>query len=363
MGIFSKLFGSRAPSGSPTPTPALTPVATSSDRLALPALGKPIELVPIPGVLTVRAHAHAMQDVDGPFVTIVTEGLRSRGQREILVTLRTRDVDDLASIIRDVANFFAFVYRLAGEGKIVRNGDFTQFGERGLLGGTNNGVLYVDANPISDIDLPPAPLAAIVVGPDEIALARASGPYRVLARLGEHYRTFPFPRWNDLHRSSVATGEQETTSVLAKMARARVSGSSVVAESGHLRMLVTPDGRPVLRKLLEPSAPSEPVALLTDPTPDANARLVWRPGQTEPTAITPPGSDGSRMTGIFLLVTGGVERDEVRLFEDGYALLLTPDSLASLWQALRDEQPFSLDRCEGMTFAVEWASLDSTSIN
>jgi hypothetical protein len=44
------------------------------------------------------------------------------------------------------------------------------------------------------------------------------------------------------------------------------------------------------------------------------------------------------------------------MLEDGYSLLLGDDSLRSFWRALVDEQPFSLSRCEGMTFAMEWSS-------
>lgn len=40
------------------------------------------------------------------------------------------------------------IHRLAGEGKTVDSGGFTQFGLRGILGGSNNGLLYVDAVPL-----------------------------------------------------------------------------------------------------------------------------------------------------------------------------------------------------------------------
>lgn len=81
--------------------------------------------------------------------------------------------------------------------------------------------------------------------------ANAGGTYRRLARLGEHYRIFPFPRWNDLGRPSLAEA-----------------------------------------------------------------------------------ADGSRTTGYFLLLCGGVERYDVRMVEDGYSLLLSPASLSSFWTAL-----------------------------
>jgi hypothetical protein len=306
--------------------------------------------------LSVRVHAHDLLGVEGAFITLVSEGLRAEGQREILLTLRARAGDDLEARIVDVASFFGFIHRLAGEGKTVDAGGFTQFGPRGILGGSNNGLLYVDAIPLAGIDLPPNPLAAIVVGPDEVAVANAGGTSRLLARMGELHRVFPFPRWNDLQRPRVAEGDEAASSVLFKVERARTSGVSMLAQSGHLRILVAPDARATLRTVFAPSTPAGPFAFLTDPATAANACLVWRPGQTEPSAITPPGSDGSRITGLFLLVTGGVERDEVRLLEDGYSLLLGPASLQSFWHSVEKQQPFSLSSSKGMTCALEWSS-------
>ncbi len=352
VSFFSKLFGPRASHPSQTSTPR----DPSGERVVLPTPGNPSELHPIPGNLSVRVHAHDPLGVEGAFITLVSEGLRAEGQREILLTLRARDGDDLEARIVDVASFFGSIHRLAGEGKTVDSGGFTQFGLRGILGGSNNGLLYVDAVPLAGIDLPPNPLAAIVVSSDEIALVRDGVTQRLLARMGELYRTYPFPRWNDLERPSLTAADETASSLLFKVERARTSGVSILAESGHLQIMVAPDARAPLREMFAISTPAGPFAFLTDPATAANACLVWRPGQTEPAAITPPDSDGSRITGLFLLVTGGVERDEVRLLEDGYSLLLGPASLQSFWHSVEKQQPFSSSRCEGMTCALEWSS-------
>lgn len=340
MGFLSKLLGAREPA----------PVAA-----LLPTPGKPIDIIPIPGELSVRVHAHGLPGIEGAFITLVSDGLAARGQREILLTLRTREGDDLDKQVEDVASFFGFIYGLAGEGKIVDAGGFTQFGPRGLLGGSHNGLVYAEAGSLPEVELPRKALAALLFGPEEVALVRAGCTYRLLARLGEHYRSFPFPLWNDLQRPSLADADEATVSVLSGVQRARTSGVSVLADAGHLRILVAPRGRAALRELLA-SRPDGAFALLTDPASAANAWLVWRPGQTEPAAIAPPGSDGSRVSGFFVLLCGGVERDEVRMVEDGYSLLLGPKSLASFWKALENETPFALSDCEGMSCALEWTS-------
>lgn len=336
MSIFSRLFGSRASS-------------------PVPAAKLPSQLNPIPGKLKVHVHSHGLPDAEGAFVTIVSEGLGAQGQREILLTMRAGEAAAVEAQVEEIASFFAFIHQLAGEGKIVDAGGFTRFGERGLLGRSNNGLVYVDATPLPDVPVPPRALAALVLAPEEIALASAGGTYRLLARLGEHYRFFPFPRWNDLQRPSLVEAGDAASSVLLGVERGRVPGVSLLAEADHLRILVAPQARATIEALLA-SPPSGPCALLTDPATAANAWLVWKPEQTEPTAITPPGSDGSRTTGYFLLVCGGVERDDVRMVEDGYSLLLSPTSLASFWSALANETPFALNECEGMTCALEWSS-------
>ena len=71
---------------------------------------------------------------------------------------------------------------------------------------------------------------------------------------------------------------------------------------------------------------------MTAPDPRADGWLVWSPGQTEPTAITPPGSRGERLTCGFLMLVGEQATDELRLHEDGVAAMLR----APTWHAIRE---------------------------
>jgi hypothetical protein len=91
---------------------------------------------------------------------------------------------------------------------------------------------------------------------------------------------------------------------------------------------------PKVQALLQQAPATEPIALLTDLAPHANACLVWEPGQSEPTAISPPDSDGARVSACFLLIVPEQGDDHVKLVEDGVALLLTSSIWASVRQAL-----------------------------
>jgi hypothetical protein len=85
------------------------------------------------------------------------------------------------------------------------------------------------------------------------------------------------------------------------------------------------------------------VALLTDLDPTANACLHWEPDQAGgPAAITPPGSDGSRPCGCFVLFVPAQKEDEVRLFEYGMSLLFTDRSWKAVQKALQKDRTLSL---------------------
>ncbi len=345
MSFFSKLFGTKPKQPS---RPAF--------GLVVPTPQRPTEAELLPGVLSVRAHAHSMPKTDGRFVTLMSRGLISAGQREILFTLKTDEGDALAAQLEDLSLFLAQVHQWASAGKIVHSFGFTQFGPRGLLGQRHNGIIYLDAEPIPGIELPERALAAVVLNPSEIALVTGGLPFRVLNRRGEDARFFPSPLWTDLHAAPPMEGDDH--SVLTKVACGNCPGISVLAEASRVRMTIDADGRAGLRRALGQIDQTRPIAFVTEPAASANARFVWRPGQRQPAAITPPGSDGSRITGVFLLVSGGVERDEIRLLEDGHALMLTARSLDAFWNAMKREQPFSLLAADDMSFELEWALIN-----
>jgi hypothetical protein len=94
--------------------------------------------------------------------------------------------------------------------------------------------------------------------------------------------------------------------------------------------------------------------LLTRPAPNANAILTWRPGQREMTGISPDGSDGSRMSGCFVMFVPREEGDEARPFEDGYSLLLSSEPWALLLAAFAEQRRLSLSLGGGTEFELEW---------
>jgi Domain of unknown function (DUF3480) len=370
MGFWSRMFGSarrggraRADAGSVVQAEGVQAGVqagvqeASAERILdfqVPSLNRSTELAAIPGELLLRFHTHGLDDAPGACLTVVTDGLSAHDQREIALTIRVFAAGDLRAHMREMTRLFTQIHYLARERRLVETGGFTQFRGRGPFGRSDSGLVYVDARPIPGVDLPLDALAAILVDSAEIRVVVACGPYRILTRIGRQCGVYPFPFWNDLARPSVATVGRESESLLAKVARARIPGVAFVAENDRLRVVIAPRARTALAKVTSGLTGTDALALLTDPAPEADARLVWCPGQTRPEAITPPGTDGSRVTGSFLALVPASQKDEVRLLEDGYAALLSDKSWASLRNAFRNQRRFVLHAPGSPVLVVDW---------
>ncbi len=342
MSFWSRLTGAKANADSAAP-------------LEPPRLG---QTVVVPGAdarleLAFTLHERVEGRV-GKFLSAVTSGLAKQRQREIVLTLELSDETHTLEIMRELVRFFSGVYAWAREGQCVNAGDLTKFGERALFGRPRSGLLYADSRPITRVDVPEQALVALWVNESEIELSAAFGAQRVLGRLGELYRQFPYPLFSELERASVA-GKGEETSALAKIARLRAPGISFVVEDERLRVkLARAEKRELGGVLMSLPRDEAPFALMVQPDARAGAILVWHPGQREPAAITRPGVDASRTTGSFLLFTPGARVDEARMLEDGYALMLRAESWGALANALRQERACTLSLADGFRVSFEW---------
>ncbi len=347
MSVWSKLFGGAG--GAP-----------NLAELAAPSAALPTTVLAIPDKLTVTFHAHdAVEASQGNFLTAVSDGLLKRRQRELVVTLRLAKNDDVSSRMRELTRFFVTVMRWAEERNLVDTGGITRFGKRGMFGGSGNGFLYVDARPIRGVTLPGRALSAVLVDAAEAETALAHGVYRVLARLGEQSSCFPFPTFGDLSRRSVAS-PRESESALSKLSRTRAPGVHFVVEGKRLRVRVPRLARAILSRGVGALDGGTPFVLLTEPAANADALLVWYPGQAEAKATYAEGSEGARLTGGCLAVVPGGQKDEIRVMEDGYTLLLSNDTWGTLASALLGERTISVPMADDATLEIEWLYEPST---
>jgi hypothetical protein len=347
MGILTRLFGGQA--GAAERSARLA----RSANLQAPVPGKPTFAEAVPAQVMVAFHAHREADgLPGNFLTAVTRGLVSSGQRELALTLRLADRELPVPKMQELVRFFTTVSAWAEAGTLVEEGGLTQFGERGLFGQPHCGLLYTEARPIAGVELPERALAAIFVQPLEVRAALDYGTYRVLTRIAAQLRIFPLPTWGAIDRPS-AIAARESESTLAKLGRLKLFGASFLVAEQCLRLTIPRSGTNLGHALNSLPADAS-FALLTRPDPSANALLTWRPGQPEMTGICPEGSDRSRSSGCFLMFVPSAAADEARVVEDGYSLRLSSESRARLLAALVEQLPLSLTLAEGILFVIEW---------
>jgi hypothetical protein len=192
------------------------------------------------------------------------------------------------------------------------------------------------------------------VNDEELGAVRAFGASRVLARMGEAARYYPFPPWTERRRSGVAFASASEQSLLAQLPRYR-SSLRVVSSGNRVTAIAARSAQPQLREMFAPQHDDGAFAILTEVEETADSCLVWRPGQREPCAIATPGSQGARTSGCYVAFIHGRPEDGALLIEDGFVVELTTASWVALARAVGDGTDLSIPTTgSGMSFALEW---------
>ena len=315
----------------------------------------------IPGKLMVRIFVHPVKAGEQtiPCWSYLTDGLWAQKQKEIIFTLQRDKKQKPEDYPRELLGLFATIFHYAERGQLVDVGDTTLFGETGFLGRRDiRGIGYVEPEGFPGVETGGKPLlAGILLKNDEAQIAWDLGLTRITALLGMKYHYYPCPLWSDLKREPVASLQEMEKSVLGKIARVAVR-ASYYEQGNHIFLSLQPSSRAKLQEFLSKLPPDGPLALRTQPDPVANACLVWKFGQGQPMAITPPESDGSRKTGAFLAFVPDQEANEIQTVEDGFSLFLT----ASDWRKIREGLLSGTDvlvpptGTSGASLSIQWAN-------
>jgi len=314
----------------------------------------PVRVEVIPGQLAVEVYLHEIASQHGAIAcwTYVTDGLAVHGQTEIAFTLR-HDPDEVSQRFPDdPLRLFATIHGLAATGQRVGAGGVTEFGEAMFLG---HHLLYAAAQGMAGVALPAPCLAALLITADELRAVRAFGAARVLARLGQAAAFYPFPPWADRRRRGLALERTFESSLLSKIARAAAPNLHLMLHDGQITLRALRAEQPLWRDRLAQLPADAAVALLTSIDPTANGCLTWVPGQKAPEAIVPPGSDGSRMSGCFVVFVTGQPVNRGMILEDGFAIELTAEGWQAIRRALGEGDDLTLPAAAGgMAFALAW---------
>jgi hypothetical protein len=297
----------------------------------------PVDIELIPGKLTAKVYLHEIP-TQGPTSdgavscwSYVTSGLWAHKQKEVIFTLRRgrQEADD--GFPRDPLHLFTDIYHWAQQGRLVDAGDVSQFSGKGLFG---RHLLYIRPQPLQDVTVPDRAITALLVTEDEVIAVQEFGISRVVARLGQVSQYYPCPSWSDRLRPGLSFERTRQESLLARVARIHAPGVRACKEGKQIIVRFAPRAGEQLQQNLTQVPAHTPFALLTDLDPKANGCFVWEPGQAGATAITPPNSDGSRLSGCFVVFIPEATENGGRLLEDGFALMLTSSSWTALRQAL-----------------------------
>jgi hypothetical protein len=317
----------------------------------------------VPG-LVMQATAHELSITGGTLAcwTFQSEGLRAHGQKELVLTIARREGEGFESVAAEVAKLLVTISRVAAEGRLVSIGGFTEFGDplpRFASGGGPRGVGYLRAQDLPGISAPDDALAVIPLVAGEVDAAKAFGLTRIAARLGRHYAFYPWPPWWDRDRPVLGVRDGDDSSVLGKVPHATIAGvfASVEGQAGkfgsHLSIRILHSSNEIVARALATVPPGASFALVTEPDPGADALMVWERSSTWPSAITPPGSAGRRLSTCFVMVVPEQSDDSMRAFEDGASLLLRNTSWERVREALTTGQPLTLSMSEGTSVSVE----------
>jgi hypothetical protein len=320
----------------------------------------PLVIELIPDALSASVHCHTISTgrAEVPCWSYVSKGLVAVEHEEVVITLR-READEPESAFPDDAlRLFRLFHQLARQGQRVTPGQFSELGGKRFFG---HHLVYARAQSLGGVVLPPSCLAAVQVNDDELGAVRAFGASRVLARMGEAARYYPFPPWNERRRSTVSIAAASEPSLLAQVPRYRAS-LGVVMSDKRVTVIAARSAQPQLRAMFAKQRGDNAFAVLTELDATADSCLVWRPGQQEPCAIAAPGSHGDRTSGCYVAFLLGRPEDGALLIEDGFVVDVTSVSWAALLRAVDDGTDVAIATTgAGMSFALAW--MDETYVS
>ena len=300
--------------------------------------------------LRVGIYSHHLPTAQEPLPcwSYVTHGFEAWDQRELVLTVKREPGEPPELYPQDPIDVLtALGPVVTAEQKLGVGSYLFRAAGPGLFGAH---VLCVDAIPLAGVDLPANALAGIAITDHELNTVKAFGLTRQMARLGREAQFYPCPVWSDRARLRRRQPSNEET-MLGEMGVVSIPGLSVLYDTQTLAISATAQARADLKELREWSG-EVVFAILTRIDRRANGCLVWEPGLRGMNAIVPPGSKANRLSGCFLMIVSPGPRNEFRIMEDGFALLLTPEASDSLRDALRNGVRLEL-ATDGPTIVVE----------
>lgn len=293
--------------------------------------------------LKMKVYSHTLPSASGAVasLTFVTEGLRRLGQREMVMTLRDR-VGARDALIEEVGQIMALYPMLAAEGRTTRAGTLTTFGRHRPFGCH---LAYAPAMAFEDVAIDPEMLRVLLVNDDDREGFARFGMTRWMSRKGRETQWFPVAAWCESEGPRAYFSDDGQHSILKGVAALGLEGAVTLRGA---TVHFTPHGRDheALADACGEARAARYLAVLPQLDPEADACMVWSPGQSQREAISRLESRGEAVGLCFLLC---MEAPETKLtfLEDGVAVGLESTQFEAFIDALSAGEGFTLRTPEG----------------
>ena len=302
--------------------------------------------------LTAREFLHAHSTREGVLQvrTFVSVGLKARGAREISITLPRSWPAGTTYLALDLLKLLD---GYAAEGRPAVLGGWTGFESTELGSGRPLGLIYARGTPIRGVPVGPSTLCAVLVHAEEYALAQRGYGTRVLARLANDARSFPYPPWWALRDRPVFSLREASESLVdAGAPRLAFGDVRVTALEGEIQLSLPGDAAGEIDGLLRSRPDLAALTLQAHLAPDADGQMLWFAGEKVPRANAPHGHKPTRMGHSFALFVRHGEVDSMHLTEDSVACVLCAASFEKLLASLRGGQEQLVPMLNGMPLRV-----------
>ncbi len=323
------------------------------DRTKEPNVKLPLNVTLLPNKLTADIFSHKIITDKGESegLAYLTNGLKSLGQRELFLVLK--DKNQQYENWEEPLHFFAQVYSFAENGKLVDTGDFTQFGKTDFLGWF--GIVYTDFPNIENDPRLKDCLAMTLLSTDEVIAVQKFGYLRVVSLLGKEDCYYPHPYWADLERKPLPIKEIESSSIVSSVgATLKLSQASTILENNEISLVLPNE---ILINEIIQKVPSNAMTFAIFPglNKTANGCLVFTMDNGGHAAITPEGSDGSKLCGCVLIVGAEQQSNFTRIYEDGFGLIMTNETWIKFWESFIHKKNMFLEiKGNEMNFRMVW---------
>ncbi|KAH7102663.1 hypothetical protein BKA62DRAFT_699381 [Auriculariales sp. MPI-PUGE-AT-0066] len=321
--------------------------------------------------LCVHAHLHTIPSrIESPIqcITFISSGLAAFNQREVVWTVRSNLPKTESGLLRvpdEIVRWYPMLLNFAKQGQIVHAYGRTEFQASDFFGRSDMGaVVYLPPQLVTLDGIPSGVLPESRLHAVPLTTAENKAPgglLRVLARLGQQARYYPFPPWWDAQRAVVWSEEMSAKTMLAKTGTVRMEGFSAtrrkvnpppgLAEAYVIDIRVRPAAADKIKSMLDKFPLEAVVALEMELHEDADSCMVFTPGDSAH-AI---GADGSQMNTLAACyVTFCPQQAEFQAvhYEDGYTVMITDDIWSQLRDALVARRAFHIPARPGQAYSL-----------